>query len=108
MGAQNNKTAFTSAPSATVVPTSESTDYSRAGNLTSATSTNSGVNVAAGNVDQDVQHLAPVVHQTHYRHEIVELFRHREHHIQHHVQPVLDVEHATEQLHARIAPETTV
>ena len=77
------------------------------------TRTDSNVNVAAGNVDQDVQHLAPVVHQTHYRHEIEELFRQREHHIhqhhiQHHVQPVLDVEHATEQLHARIAPETTV
>jgi len=111
--AQNNKTAFTSAPSATVVPTSESTDYSRAGNLTSATSTNSGVNVAAGNVDQDVQHLAPVVHQHHYRHEIEELLREREHHIhqhhiQHHVQPVLESEYLTEQIHSRVVPATTI
>ena len=85
----------------------------RESTLTHATSTGSNVNVAAGNVDQDVQHLAPVTHATHHRHEIEELIREREHHvhqhhIQHHVQPVLDSEHGTEQLHSRVVPETTI
>ncbi|WFD31385.1 hypothetical protein MSPP1_002420 [Malassezia sp. CBS 17886] len=96
------------------VPASDSAGvYNRSSNLTQASSVNSGVNVAAGNVDQDVQHLAPVTRHTHHRHEIEELHRDREHHvhqhhIQHHVQPVLDTEHAAEQTHARVVPATTV
>lgn len=82
-------------------------------NLTQTTSVSSGVNVAAGNVDQDVQHLAPVTRHVHHRHEIEELLREREHHIhqhhiQHHVQPVIDTEHLAEQIHARVVPQTTV
>ncbi|CCU99206.1 allergen [Malassezia sympodialis ATCC 42132] len=82
-------------------------------NLTQTTSTGSGVNVAAGNVDQDVQHLAPVTRHVHHRHEIEELLREREHHIhqhhiQHHVQPVVDSEHLAEQIHSRVVPQTTV
>lgn len=94
------------------LPSSESDAYNRTG-LTQTTSTSSGVNVAAGNVDQDVQHLAPVTHHIHHRHEVEELLREREHHIhqhhiQHHVQPVLDAEHLAEQTHARVVPATTV
>lgn len=82
-------------------------------NLTQTTSTSSGVNVAAGNVDQDVQHLAPVTRHVHHRHEIEELLREREHHIhqhhiQHHVQPVIETEHLAEQIHSRVVPQTTV
>ena len=105
MPATHTTSSFPTAESASVVAPTRDTTITH--------NTESNVNVAAGNVDQDVQHLAPVVHQTHFRHEIEELFRQREHHIhqhhiQHHVQPVLDVEHATEQLHSRIAPESTV
>ena len=86
------------------VPASESDAFGRSG-MTQTTSVNSGVNVAAGNVDQDVQHLAPVTRHIHHRHEIEELLREREHHIhqhhiQHHVQPVLESEHLAEQIHS--------
>ncbi|WFC93776.1 hypothetical protein MBRA1_000399 [Malassezia brasiliensis] len=87
--------------------------YNRSSNLTQTSSVNSGVNVAAGNVDQDVQHLAPVTRETLHRQEIEELHREREHHIhqhhiQHHVQPVLDQVHLAEQLHTRVVPTTTI
>lgn len=87
--------------------------YNRSSNLTQTSSVNSGVNVAAGNVDQDVQHLAPVTRETLHRHEIEELHREREHHIhqhhiQHHVQPVLDAVHLAEQAHSRVVPATTI
>ncbi|KAI3626187.1 hypothetical protein CBS9595_001548 [Malassezia furfur] len=87
--------------------------YNRSSNLTQTSSVNSGVNVAAGNVDQDVQHLAPVTRETLHRQEIEELHREREHHIhqhhiQHHVQPVLDQVHLAEQLHTRVVPATTI
>ncbi|WFD42497.1 hypothetical protein MPSI1_001142 [Malassezia psittaci] len=92
---------------------SDSTYGNRSSNLTQSSSVNSGVNVAAGNVDQDVQHLAPVTRETLHRQEIEELHREREHHIhqhhiQHHVQPVLDTVHLAEQLHSRVVPATTI
>lgn len=95
------------------VPQSQSIDSANRTGLTQTTSVNSGVNVAAGNVDQDVQHLAPVTRHIHHRHEVEELIREREHHIhqhhiQHHVQPVLDSEHLAEQIHSRVVPVTTV
>jgi len=94
------------------VPASESDAFGRSG-MTQTTSVNSGVNVAAGNVDQDVQLLAPVTRHIHHRHEIEELLREREHHIhqhhiQHHVQPVLESEHLAEQIHSRVVPTTTI
>lgn len=92
---------------------SESAYGNRSSNLTQTSSVNSGVNVAAGNVDQDVQHLAPVTHETLHRQEIEELHREREHHIhqhhiQHHVQPVLDSIQLAEQMHTRVVPATTI
>lgn len=101
------------AANVSAVPKSESDAFGRSGNMTQTTSVNSGVNVAAGNVDQDVQHLAPVTRHVHHRHEIEELLREREHHIhqhhiQHHVQPVLESEHLAEQIHSRVVPTTTI
>ncbi|PKI84151.1 hypothetical protein MVES_002121 [Malassezia vespertilionis] len=98
--------------SASAVQPSESYGANRT-NLTQTSSVNSGVNVAAGNVDQDVQHLAPVTHSTRHRQEIEELHREREHvihqhHIQHHVQPVLEADYLAEQLHSRVVPMTTI
>lgn len=94
------------------VPASDSDAFGRSG-MTQTSSVNSGVNVAAGNVDQDVQHLAPVTHHVHHRHEVEELLREREHHIhqhhiQHHVQPVVESEHLAEQIHSRVMPTTTI
>ncbi|GAA5960001.1 hypothetical protein JCM3765_006131 [Sporobolomyces pararoseus] len=61
----------------------------------------------------DHQHLAPVTHETHQRHEVEEVERQREvdrhvHHVQHHVQPVLDTQHGTEEHHQKIHPETKI
>ncbi|GAA6027190.1 hypothetical protein JCM8097_002469 [Rhodosporidiobolus ruineniae] len=61
----------------------------------------------------DHQHLAPVTHETHKTHEVEEVERQREidrhvHHVQHHVQPVLDTQHASEQHHQKIVPETHI
>ncbi|GAA6063898.1 hypothetical protein JCM10212_002430 [Sporobolomyces blumeae] len=61
----------------------------------------------------DHQHLAPVTHETHQRHEIEEVERQREvdrhvHHVQHHVQPVLDTQHGEEQVHQKVHPETNI
>ncbi|TNY22768.1 hypothetical protein DMC30DRAFT_116237 [Rhodotorula diobovata] len=49
----------------------------------------------------DHQHLAPVTHETRQLHEVEEIERQREvdrhvHHVQHHVQPVLDTQHQSE------------
>ncbi|GAA5943275.1 uncharacterized protein JCM15063_000749 [Sporobolomyces koalae] len=61
----------------------------------------------------DHQHLAPVTHEHHQRHEVEEVERQREvdrhvHHVQHHVQPVLDTQHGEEQHHEKIHPETHI
>ncbi|GAA5975540.1 hypothetical protein JCM10908_005196 [Rhodotorula pacifica] len=61
----------------------------------------------------DHQHLAPVVHEQRHHHEIEEVERVREvdrhiHHVQHHVQPVLDTQHAAEQVHQKIVPQTHI
>ncbi|GAK64844.1 uncharacterized protein PAN0_006c3059 [Moesziomyces antarcticus] len=74
---------------------------------------NKHLDLSNGEVVQDVQHLAPVTHQTHQRHEVEEVLRQKEHHrhvhhIQHHTQPVLDSEHAAEQVHNKIHPVTKV
>lgn len=111
--APSSATGATGAAGVTGVHPSESAYGNRSSNLTQTSSVNSGVNVAAGNVDQDVQHLAPVTKHIAHRHEIEELHREREHHIhqhhiQHHVQPVLDAEHLAEQLHSRVVPATTI
>ncbi|GAA6011939.1 hypothetical protein JCM10207_003435 [Rhodosporidiobolus poonsookiae] len=59
------------------------------------------------------QHLAPVTHETHHHHETEEIERQREvdrhvHHIQHHTQPVLDTQHASEEHHQKIHPQTHI
>ncbi|WFC98412.1 hypothetical protein MYAM1_001139 [Malassezia yamatoensis] len=115
-GSSNEKTGLTGSHANDVssgLQPSDSTYGNRSSNLTQSSSVNSGVNVAAGNVDQDVQHLAPVTRETLHRQEIEELHREREHHIhqhhiQHHVQPVLDTVHLGEQLHTRVVPATTI
>ncbi|BGP14575.1 hypothetical protein JCM10213_001924 [Rhodosporidiobolus nylandii] len=61
----------------------------------------------------DHQHLAPVTHETRHHHEIEEIERQREvdrhvHHIQHHVQPVLDEQHAAEVHHEKVIPQTEI
>ncbi|GAA6004700.1 uncharacterized protein JCM10292_002483 [Rhodotorula paludigena] len=61
----------------------------------------------------DHQHLAPVTHEVHHHHEIEEVERQREvdrhvHHVQHHVQPVVDVQHAAEQQHEKAVPVTKI
>ncbi|GAA5899766.1 hypothetical protein JCM5296_004216 [Sporobolomyces johnsonii] len=61
----------------------------------------------------DHQHLAPVTHEVHQRHEIEEIERQREidrhvHHVQHHTQPVLDTQHSAEVHHEKIVPETHI
>lgn len=61
----------------------------------------------------DHQHLAAVTHEHHQRHEVEEVERQREvdrhvHHVQHHVQPVLDTQHEKEQHHEKIVPETNI
>ncbi|GAA5911220.1 uncharacterized protein JCM6883_001945 [Sporobolomyces salmoneus] len=61
----------------------------------------------------DHQHLAAVTHETHQRHEVEEVERQREvdrhvHHVQHHVQPVLDTQHSQEGHHQKIVPETNI
>ncbi|BGP16123.1 hypothetical protein JCM10213_007497 [Rhodosporidiobolus nylandii] len=61
----------------------------------------------------DHQHLAPVTHETRHHHEVEEVERQREidrhvHHIQHHTQPVLDEQHAAEQHHQKIIPQTEI
>ncbi|GAA5932623.1 hypothetical protein JCM1841_000314 [Sporobolomyces salmonicolor] len=61
----------------------------------------------------DHQHLTPVTHEVHQRHEIEEIERQREvdrhvHHVQHHTQPVLDTQHAAEVHHEKIVPETHI
>ncbi|GAA5855559.1 hypothetical protein JCM8547_007890 [Rhodosporidiobolus lusitaniae] len=61
----------------------------------------------------DHQHLAPVTHETRYHHEIEEVERQREvdrhvHHVQHHVQPVLDTQHAAEVHREKVVPVTEV
>ncbi|POY72622.1 hypothetical protein BMF94_4450 [Rhodotorula taiwanensis] len=61
----------------------------------------------------DHQHLAPVVHERRHHHEVEEVERVREvdrhvHHVQHHVQPVLDEQHAAEQVHQKVVPRTEI
>ena len=74
---------------------------------------NKQLDLNKGDVDQDVQHLAPVTHRVHERHEIEEVERQKDvdrhvHHVQHHTQPVLDSEHGSEQQHQKVAPVTEV
>lgn len=76
-------------------------------------SMNKHLDLNNGEVDQDVQHLAPVEHRTHQRHEVEEVTREKEHHrhvhhVQHHTQPVLDSEHGAEKVHQKIHPVTRV
>lgn len=64
---------------------------------------------AAAEATHDRQHVAPVTHETHHTHEVEEVQRQTEiekhhHHIQHHVQPVLDTQHAEVQHHEKIHP----
>ncbi|GAA5884580.1 hypothetical protein JCM6882_005305 [Rhodosporidiobolus microsporus] len=61
----------------------------------------------------DHQHLAPVTHETRHHHEIEEIERQREvdrhvHHVQHHTQPVLDTQHASEVYHEKAVPVTKI
>ncbi|BGP38613.1 hypothetical protein JCM10450v2_002562 [Rhodotorula kratochvilovae] len=61
----------------------------------------------------DHQHLAPVTHETRHTHEVEEIERQREidrhvHHVQHHVQPVLDTQHAAEVQHEKAVPVTEI
>ncbi|GAA5935625.1 hypothetical protein JCM1841_007014 [Sporobolomyces salmonicolor] len=61
----------------------------------------------------DHKHLAPVTHETRQYHEVEEVERQREvdrhvHHVQHHVQPVLDTQHAAEVQHEKVHPETRI
>ncbi|KAG0667623.1 hypothetical protein C6P46_000160 [Rhodotorula mucilaginosa] len=61
----------------------------------------------------DHQHLAPVVHERRHHHEVEEVERLREvdrhiHHVQHHVQPVLDTQHGAEQVQQKIVPQTHI
>ncbi|PRQ73153.1 hypothetical protein AAT19DRAFT_15906 [Rhodotorula toruloides] len=61
----------------------------------------------------DHQHLAPVTHETRHHHEVEEVERQREidrhvHHVQHHVQPVVDEQHAGEVHHEKAVPVTEI
>ncbi|GAA5882018.1 hypothetical protein JCM3774_003246 [Rhodotorula dairenensis] len=61
----------------------------------------------------DHQHLAPVVHERRHHHEVEEVERLREvdrhvHHVQHHVQPVLDEQHTAEQVRQKVVPVTEI
>ncbi|GAA5879416.1 hypothetical protein JCM3774_005234 [Rhodotorula dairenensis] len=61
----------------------------------------------------DHQHLAPVTHERHQVHEVEEVERQREvdrhvHHVQHHVQPVLDTQHGTEHVEKKVVPTTEI
>ncbi|GAA5842595.1 hypothetical protein JCM9279_003630 [Rhodotorula babjevae] len=61
----------------------------------------------------DHQHLAPVTHETRQKHEIEEVERQREvdrhvHHVQHHVQPVLDTQHQAEQQRENVVQPTEI
>ncbi|BGP06746.1 hypothetical protein JCM10049v2_002570 [Rhodotorula toruloides] len=61
----------------------------------------------------DHQHLAPVTHETRHHHEVEEVERQREidrhvHHVQHHVQPVVDEQHAGEVHHEKAVPVTKI
>ncbi|GAA5887532.1 hypothetical protein JCM5296_002608 [Sporobolomyces johnsonii] len=61
----------------------------------------------------DHKHLAPVTHEMRQYHEVEEVERQREvdrhvHHVQHHLQPVLDTQHAAEVHHEKVHPETRI
>jgi hypothetical protein len=61
----------------------------------------------------DHQHLAPVTHETRHHHEVEEVERQREidrhvHHVQHHIQPVVDTQHAAEVQHQKNIPVTQI
>lgn len=67
----------------------------------------------AASAAHDHQHLAPVTHETRHRHEVEEVERQREvdrhvHHVQHHTQPVLDTQHASEEHHQKTVPVTNI
>ncbi|GAA5824103.1 hypothetical protein JCM11251_001523 [Rhodosporidiobolus azoricus] len=67
----------------------------------------------AAKATHDHQHLAPVTHETRHHHEVEEVERQREidrhvHHVQHHVQPVLDTQHSAEQHHQKNVPTTEI
>lgn len=61
----------------------------------------------------DHHHLAPVTHERRQVHEVEEVERQREvdrhvHHVQHHVQPVLDTQHGTEHVERKVVPTTEI
>ncbi|GAA5836045.1 hypothetical protein JCM9279_002175 [Rhodotorula babjevae] len=61
----------------------------------------------------DHQHLAPVTHETRQLHEVEEIERRREvdrhvHHVQHHVQPVLDTQHQAEVQRENVVAPTEI
>ncbi|GAA5899253.1 hypothetical protein JCM6882_009296 [Rhodosporidiobolus microsporus] len=67
----------------------------------------------AKQASHDHQHLAPVTHETRHHHEVEEVERQREvdrhvHHVQHHTQPVLDSQHASEEHHQKSHPVTNI
>ncbi|BGP07970.1 hypothetical protein JCM10049v2_003815 [Rhodotorula toruloides] len=67
----------------------------------------------AKSATHDHQHLAPVTHERRHHHEVEEVERQREvdrhvHHVQHHVQPVLDEQHKGETRHEKNVPVTEI
>lgn len=67
----------------------------------------------ARDATHDHKHLTPVVHEKHQVHETEEVTRQREvdrhvHHVQHHVQPVLDEQHASEVHRENVVPTTHI
>ncbi|GAA5899911.1 hypothetical protein JCM5296_006212 [Sporobolomyces johnsonii] len=67
----------------------------------------------AKSATHDHKHLTPVTHETRQQHEVEEIERQREidrhvHHVQHHTQPVLDTQHASEVHHEKVHPETHI
>ncbi|ORY92896.1 hypothetical protein BCR35DRAFT_286283 [Leucosporidium creatinivorum] len=67
----------------------------------------------ARDATHDHKHLAPVTHEKHHHHETEEVTRQREvdrhiHHVQHHVQPVHDTQHADKVHHEQIHPMSHV
>ncbi|BGP24552.1 hypothetical protein JCM10295v2_003470 [Rhodotorula toruloides] len=67
----------------------------------------------AKSATHDHQHLAPVTHERRHHHEVEEVERQREvdrhvHHVQHHVQPVLDEQHQGETRQEKNVPVTDI
>ncbi|GAA6020179.1 hypothetical protein JCM11491_005557 [Sporobolomyces phaffii] len=67
----------------------------------------------AKNAEHDHKYLQPVVHERLHRHHVEEIETHRTvarhvHHIQHHIQPIVDEQHAEEVHLFREVPVTTI